>query len=123
MDWSEIVNKNSEMEAVNAELVHNLQEMQVDTEQLMRKVIGYRRQIPLKAKEVFETESVQMIEALMAERENVSEVDLENCGNQATISDAYLPKLSSGLAALSSLQRVIDVYRDVLLTVYRASPM
>jgi len=105
VDWSEIVNKNSEMEAVNAELVHKLQEMQLETEQLMRRVIGYRRQMPLKAKEVFEVESTQLIESLVANRENISMDNLAS-NDINNIPDAYLSKLSSGLASLSNLQKV-----------------
>jgi hypothetical protein len=104
-DWAEIVSKNSAMEAVNTELVNSLQEMQVETEQLMRRVIEYRKVMPQKAAEVFQEESERILDTI-SEQRTAPLSDIENI-SPANLSDSHLPKLTAGLENLTVLQKVL----------------
>lgn len=98
------------MEAVNAELVGKLQDMQVETETLLRRVIQHRRQVPQELKQLYIAENDQMLAALEAEQSRFVELspeELQLCSiDSSTVPDMYTSKLHSGLANLVHLQNV-----------------
>lgn len=110
VDWSEAVSKNSAMEAVNNDLVTRLQDMQAETEALMRRVIEHRREAPVEAKRAFIAQNEELLQRLKEEQEQAVELspeDLDLCNFDTSItSNFYANKLSSGLANLSHLQKV-----------------
>ena len=57
------------MEAVNNDLVAKLQEMQVETENLLRRTIEYRRQVPQIVKNAYINDSRNSIEEIQKELE------------------------------------------------------
>ena len=119
VDWSEAVSKNSAMEAVNNDLVTRLQDMQAETEALMRRVIEHRREAPVEAKRAFIAQNEELLQRLKEEQEQAVELspeDLDLCNFDTSItSNFYANKLSSGLANLSHLQKVKT---SVLLNIY-----
>lgn len=110
VDWSEAVSKNSAMEAVNNDLVTRLQDMQAETESLMRRVIQHRREAPIEAKRAFIAQNEELLNQLKQEQEQQVELspeDLDLCNFDTSITpNFYSNKLSSGLANLSHLQKV-----------------
>lgn len=102
------------MEAVNTDLVTKLQEMQSETENLLRRTIEYRRQVPKSIKEAFSKEAGSLIDEIeRTEHSSVelSEEDLKICqlsGEESNMikPNFYSNKLSSGLSHLVQLQSV-----------------
>ena len=98
------------MEAVNNDLVTKLQEMQAETENLLRKTIEYRRQVPQMIKERFAEESGKVLEQVERSLKGAIEVgkeDLELCNVDRSIkTNFYSNKLSSGLSHLTQLESV-----------------
>lgn len=98
------------MEAVNSDLVTRLQEMQVETETMMQRVIKYRREAPLAAKRAFVARNDEFLAKLKQELMSPVEFspeDLELCRFDKSITpNFYTNKLSSGLSNLVHLQNV-----------------
>ena len=98
------------MEAVNNDLVAKLQEMQVETENLLRRTIEYRRQVPQIVKNAYINDSRNSIEEIQKELEkevHLGKEDVELCNIDRGIKpNFYSNKLSSGLSHLTQLQLV-----------------
>ena len=98
------------MEAVNNELVTKLQEMQVETENLLRRTIEYRRQVPQIVKEAYIKQSggeIEVIQRELGKEIQLGKDDVELCNIDRGIKpNFYSNKLSSGLSHLTQLQSV-----------------
>lgn len=99
------------MEALNNDLVIKLQEMQAETENLLRRTIEYRRQVPRIVREAFIKESGNQIVEIQMELDKEVQLgmeDVELCNIDRGIKpNFYSNKLSSGLSHLTQLQAVI----------------
>lgn len=113
VDFAELISQNSTIEAVNNDLVTKLQEMQAETENLLKKTIQYRRQVPQIMKQVYIEESgefVKEIEEDLKEKIEFGKEDLELCNLDRSIKpNFYSNKLSSGLSHLTHLESVIII--------------
>lgn len=113
VDFSELVSLNSTMEVVNNDLVTKLQEMQAETENLLRRTIEYRRHVPQIIKEAYIKETGVTLGKIEKDLEGEIELgkeDVELCNVDRGIKpNFYSNKLSSGLSHLTQLQSVKNI--------------
>ena len=98
------------MESVNENLVTKLQELQAETENLLRRTIQHRRQVPKVLKSSFVNQSAKFVGEIEKELEGeveISKEDIELCKLDSSIKpNFYSNKFSSGLSHLTQLQSV-----------------
>lgn len=114
-----VENQNSEVEGVKADLVQQLQDLQVETEELLQRTIEHRRQVPKDLKDLFIKDNSEVLKRIVEEKDvpvKLNPQDLELCSIDTTIKpNFYSNKLSSGLSHLVQLK---DVHFTLIVTLF-----